>query len=393
MRNSIACYSNYDTIIHVKRFFFEVDGSKNASRDWNRPDSEWGAVLKIESELNFSEVAEVLKQVAPETIELLENRYNILKVVSLLQPIGRRVLSTKVNLTERIIRKEANILKEQGLLEFSLEGMTITDVGLETIEVLSIFFRKIRGIHELETKLKEYLNIKKVIIAPMVNDDSDLTLDEIGRKASTYTKKLIDKDKVIGITGGSTVYTVINQFKPKNRSKDNLMILPARGGLGRKSDYQANTLVEKLAEKLNCHYKLLYTPDWISEEAKTTLLKEPEIKEIVSMLEKLDILIFGIARADVMAKRRQLDDASITDIAYKEAVAEAFGYYFDKEGNIVHEITTIGVELEKLNQVKELIAVAGGVDKAEAIAAVCKINRNLVLVTDEEVAKKILNNI
>lgn len=349
--------------------------------------------MKLENELTFNEIAEVLKQVAPETIEVLENRFNILKVVSLLQPIGRRVLSTKVSLTERIIRKEANILKEQGLLEFSLEGMTITDSGLETIEVLSLFFTKIRGIHELESKLQEYLKIKKVVIAPRVNDDSDLTLDEIGRKASGYVKKLLDRDKVIGITGGSTVYTVINQFKPSNREKDNLMILPARGGLGRKSDYQANTLVEKLAEKLNCPYKLLYTPDWISGEAKNTLLKEPEIKEIVSMLENLDILIFGIARADVMAKRRQLDDASITDITYKEAVAEAFGYYFDKEGNIVHEITTIGVELEKLNQVKELIAVAGGVEKAEAIAAVCKINRNLVLVTDEEVAKKILKDI
>ncbi len=111
------------------------------------------------------------------------------------------------------------------------------------------------------------------------------------------------------------------------------------------------------------------------------------------MLENLDILLFGIAKADMMAKRRQFDDESITDLVKKEAVAEAFGYYFDKEGNIVHEITTIGVELEKLNKVKELIAVAGGVDKAEAIAAVCKINRNLVLVTDEEVAKKILNNI
>jgi len=350
-------------------------------------------ILKVANELSFDEIADVLKQVAPETIEILENRFNILKVVSLLQPIGRRVLSTKVSLTERIIRKEANILKEQGLLEFSLEGMTITDVGVESIEVLSQFFRKIRGIHELEAKLKEYLNIKKVIIAPMVNKDEVLTLDEIGRKASTYTKTLIDKDKIIGLTGGSTVYTVINQFKPKNRVNDNLTILPARGGLGRRSDYQANTLVEKLAEKLNCSYKLLYTPDWISKEAKETLLKEPEIKEIVSMLEKMDILIFGIARADVMAKRRQLDDESILDIVEKEAVAEAFGYYFDKEGNIVHEITTIGVELEKLDQVKELIAVAGGVDKAEAIAAVCKINRNLVLVTDEEVAKKILNNI
>lgn len=348
---------------------------------------------KHDTELSFDEITDVLKQVSPEVIDILENRFNILKVVSLMQPIGRRVLSTKVNLTERIIRKEASILKEQGLLEFSLEGMHITDAGSDAIEVLSAFFRKIRGIHELEAKLQKYLNIKRVIIAPNVNDDDVLTLDEIGRKASTYTKKLIDKNKVIGLTGGSTVYTVINQFKSSNRVNDNLMILPARGGLGRKSDYQANTIVEKLAEKLSCPYKLLYTPDWISNEAKETLLKEPEIKEIVSMLGKLDILLFGIARADVMAKRRQLDEEEVIDIIEKDAVAEAFGYYFDKNGEIVHEITTIGIELEQLNNVKELIAVAGGVDKAEAIAAVCKINRNLVLVTDEEVAKKILKDI
>lgn len=349
--------------------------------------------IKSENEISFDDVSDVLKKVAPETIELLENRFNILKVVSLLQPIGRRVLSTKVNLTERIIRKEANTLKEQGLLEFSLEGMTITESGQEVIEVLSLFFRKIRGIHTLEKKLKEYLNIKKVIIAPTINNDELLTVTEIGRKASTYINKLIDKDKRIGITGGSTVYSVINQFKSSNRVNDNLMILPARGGLGRKSDYQANTLVEKLAEKLNCPYKLLYTPDWISSEAKETLLKEPDIKEIVSLIENLDILIFGIARADVMAKRRCLDEEEIGDIIEKEAVAEAFGYYFDKNGNIVHKLSTIGVELERLKNVKELIAVAGGLQKAEAIASVCKINRNLVLITDEEVAKKILLDI
>lgn len=349
--------------------------------------------FKHDTELNFDEISDILKLVAPEVIEVLENRFNILKVVSLMQPIGRRVLSTKVNLTERIIRKEASILKEQGLLDFSLEGMSLTDAGADSIEVLSTFFRKYRGIHEMEEKLRQRLNIKRVIIAPSVNNDDLLTLDEVGRKAASYTKKLIDKNKCIGLTGGSTIYTVINQFKASDREKDNLTILPARGGLGRKSDYQANTIVEKLAEKLKCPYKLLYTPDWISDEAKETLLKEPEIKEIVSMLENLDILLFGIARADVMAKRRQLDDASIDDIIDKEAVAEAFGYYFDKDGNIVHEITTIGIELEKLDSVKELVAVACGTEKSEAIAAVCKINRNLVLVTDEAVAKKILEDI
>lgn len=348
--------------------------------------------IKNENEISFDDIADVLKQVAPETIETLENRFNILKVVSILQPIGRRVLSTKVNLTERIIRKEANTLKEQGLLDFSLEGMSITESGNEVIEVLALFFRKIRGIHSLEDKLRKHLNIKKVIIAPTINSDEMLTSDEIGRKAANYLKKLIDKDKTIGITGGSTVYSVVNQFKPSNKVNDNLMILPARGGLGRKSDYQANTLVEKLAEKLNCPYKLLYTPDWISVEARESLLREPEIKEIVSLIENLDMLVFGIARADVMAKRRCLDEEEIGDIIEKEAVAEAFGYYFDKNGKIVHEITTIGVKLERLDSVKELIGVAGGIKKAEAIKSVCKINRNLILITDEEVAKKLLEN-
>lgn len=349
--------------------------------------------MKTEKGIDFDNVVELLKIVAPESIELLEMRYNILKVVSLLQPIGRRVLSTKVDLTERIIRKEANNLKDQGLLEFSLEGMTITESGSNIIETLSQFFMKIKGINTLEEALRNHLNIKKVIIAPTVNDDNVLTLDEIGRKASKCINKLIDKNKTIGITGGSTVYSVINQFKSSNRINDNLMILPARGGLGRKADYQANTLVEKLAEKLNCPYKLLYTPDLISEQAKKTLLNEPEIKEIVSKIEKLDILVFGIARADDMAKRRELNKVETGDILGKEAVAEAFGYYFDKDGNIVHKITTIGIELEMLENVKELIAVAGGLEKAEAIASVSKINRNLILITDEEVAKKILEDI
>ena len=376
----------------MRGFFLTSMGQKTMLGTPTFP-KEWVMQNKDNYELSFDEVTDVLKQVAPEVTEILENRFNILKVISLMQPIGRRILSTKVNLTERIIRKEANLLKEQGLIEFSLEGMTITESGLDTIELLSTFFRRIRGIHELEERLKEKLNIRKVIIAPNVNQDSVLTLDEVGRKAAVYAKRLMDKNKIIGITGGSTIYTVIDQFKPANRVNDNLLILPARGGLGRKSDHQANTLVEKLAEKLNCPYRLLYTPDWISDEAKKTLLNEPEIKEIVSKLEKLDILLFGIARADTMAHRRQLDEVSLQNLEEKNAVSEAFGYYFDEDGNIVHEITTIGVELKNLKHVKELIAVAGGVEKARAIASVSKINKNLVLVTDEDVAKKILEDI
>jgi central glycolytic genes regulator len=74
----------------------------------------------------------------------------------------------------------------------------------------------------------------------------------------------------------------------------------------------------------------------------------------------------------------------------KGAVAEAFGYYFNQEGEIVHEISTIGITLEKFKSLDNIIAVAGGKEKVEAIIAISKLNNKLVLFTDESVAKTIL---
>ena len=346
--------------------------------------------MKIESELKFSEIAEVLKQVAPETIELLENRYNILKVVSLLQPIGRRVLSTKVNLTERIIRKEANILKEQGLLDFSLEGMTITENGLEAIEMLTAFFHDLKGITDLENELAKKLDIKKVIIAPSVNEDKDIALDEIGKKAAAFLKKIIKKESIIGLTGGTSVNSVVKAYKTEKVKAKDGVIVPARGGVGSKSEMQANYLVEKLAEKLDCEYKLLYTPDHLTKEVIKSLKNEPSIRELVEYHEKLDILVFGVGNALTLAERRSLDEEMIGYITDSGAVSEAFGYYFDREGNIVHEISTIGISLDNVKKVENLIAVAAGEDKSEAITAVCKLSKNMILVTDESVARIIL---
>ena len=70
-------------------------------------------------------------------------------------------------------------------------------------------------------------------------------------------------------------------------------------------------------------------------------------------------------------------------------MAESFGYYFNKDGEIVYEISTIGIDLQIFKNLNHIIAVAGGVEKAEAIIAISKLNPNLVLVTDEQTAKKI----
>ncbi len=334
----------------------------------------------------------MLKSIAPEVIEILESRYQILNIVNYLQPIGRRSLSTKLDLTERVIRKEANLLKDQGLLDFSLEGMTLTEQGEQALGMLKFFFHDLKGLKALEERLEILLNIKKVIIAPASpEDESSMLIKDIGRFGADYVRTLLGAAKIVGITGGSSVHSLIDSIKKEKTPLTDLTVVPARGGLGKKAEFQANTLVEKFANQIGSQYKLLYTPDILSKDAIESLMNEPEIKEIMDYIEDIDLLIFGIGDALTMAKRRSLNPQEIGIIETKGAVSEAFGYYFNREGDIVHEISTIGISLDKFKNIEHLIAVAGGDDKSEAIVSICRLNSNLVLVTDENVARNIIN--
>ena len=87
-----------------------------------------------------------------------------------------------------------------------------------------------------------------------------------------------------------------------------------------------------------------------------------------------------------MAYRRQSSEQVIESLQHHQAVAEAFGYYFDAQGNVVYKVKTIGLQLEDL-ETKDFIFVAGGQSKGEAIKAYLSIApKNTVLITDE--AKK-----
>lgn len=343
------------------------------------------------NETKIEEFTGVLRDVVPELKDFIQMRYNILNTIKFKEPIGRRSLASCLNTTERVVRREAQILKEQELIEFTLEGMKVTEKGMISIESLNLFFFDVKGLYDLERELEQHLGIKRVIISAS-SEDRDLNLKEIGYSAAKLLKNMIEPHDVIGITGGTNMEAMVDGFKPEwANKKDKLLIVPARGGLGNKTEYQANTLVQRLAEKTDAEYRTLYMQDNLSVETIDRLKHEPDIKSMLDTLETLDILVFGIGSAPVMAERRSLSKEKIDEIIKRGAVAEAFGYYFNKQGEIVHEIFTIGIRLETVKRLEKLIAIAKGTEKAEAIEAISKLNPNLILVTDESVARRILN--
>jgi central glycolytic genes regulator len=160
--------------------------------------------------------------------------------------------------------------------------------------------------------------------------------------------------------------------------------------MGRDVDTQANTLVSKLARKVGANYKLMHVPDNVSHEALEMMRNEPDIKEITNYISMADILIFGIGRADEMSRRRGLSDEKTQELLEKGAVAEAFGYYFDKNGEIIYITPTMGLNFNDVTSIRNVIAVAGGKNKAHAIIATKTRNNSEVLITDEGAAKEII---
>ncbi|NLJ98249.1 MAG: sugar-binding transcriptional regulator [Tissierellia bacterium] len=335
------------------------------------------------------DLIELEKKIVPEIFKLMEMRYDILRSIYYNQPIGRRGLANNLNIGERTVRTEVNILKEQGLLNIESMGMYVTEEGKRVIENLKDVVHRLKGISDLEKKLEKILKVEQVIIVPGNFDENGLTLKDMGKTSSIYLKKQIENNSIIGITGGTTMAQVAEEMS-QGKIADNVLIIPARGGLGKDVETQSNSIVGKLAKKLEGSYKLLHIPDNLDEATLNAVLSIPDVKEVIELIEKMDILVFGIGRADTMAERRQLPDKKIEELIGKGAVAEAFGHYFDIEGNEVWEHLTVGLSLDSFQTIEKVIGVAGGENKAEAIISVASLRQNITIITDEGAAKKII---
>jgi len=114
-----------------------------------------------------------------------------------------------------------------------------------------------------------------------------------------------------------------------------------------------------------------------------------EITETLDLLQRADVVLHGIGRADDM-EALQLPATTQSDVHQRGGVAEAYGCYFDREGKLVYSASTVAQDLGALKPRCALLAVAAGKRKAEAIIAVTRNRPHALLVTDEGAAREIL---
>lgn len=341
---------------------------------------------------------DIQKRLLPDLMETLKRRYTILHQIMLSDIIGRRTLAASLDMTERVLRAETDLLKSQGLIEIESVGMRISAAGRRLLDLLEPVVKSLFGLDELEEKIRATYGLDKVIVVPGDCESSPFTKRELGRAGAKALLSILRADDTVAVTGGSTLADMADQLAPPlSLSYKNAWFVPARGGLGESMEIQANTIASTMAKRVGANYRLLHVPDLLSGDAYQSLALDSNIGEIVQTIRSSRIIVHGIGDAIEMTRRRKLDEATVSEIQGEGAVAESFGYYFNEEGQVVHTMLTMGLRLEDIIRTEKVIGIAGGKPKAKAIHAMLRFGQENILVTDEvaavEIGKEIDNQL
>ena len=244
-------------------------------------------------------------RLVPEMFMKFNNRYELLVTIKVNQPVGRKTLLNFINMTERQLRTECEVLSKLGLITKNATGMSVTEKGeillLEIKEaVINDVFAKERSF------IKNHFSLKQVHIVAGDFINNEATREEMTSLLLDKVNAKITKDCVIGVSGGSTMYYIAGKANATFGYGKNVTITPIRGGLSVvDTEYQANDIASKMAKNSGHAYQLLHAPDNIGQKALEELVKEPVVKNALDVIEKTSIIIHSIGNAFEMAERRK----------------------------------------------------------------------------------------
>ena len=330
----------------------------------------------------------VLSRIAPDLMSDIGRRAQVLSSIESMQPVGRRALAARLNLPEREVRAAAAALKEQGLISMDAAGMQLTPQAIEVLSGAHDLSRAMFGLTKLEQSLSQLLGVPHVVVVSGSADVDPQVLKEVGRAAAHRVHKLMQSGMTLAVTGGRTMSEMAHGIQ--SATPMNVMVVPARGGMGSAVETQANAVAAEIARRVGGHHRVMHLPDSLDAAALQEMMKLPEVKETLELLQRADLVVHGIGRADNMAQRRHLSAEALEVLKKKRAVGEAFGDFFDFDGKTVLQTSTVSLGIGKAYKESKIVAVAAGERKAEAIIADTRHEQPDSLITDEAAAQRIV---
>ncbi|MBZ4691102.1 MAG: bifunctional sugar-binding transcriptional regulator/dihydroxyacetone kinase subunit DhaK [Cereibacter sp.] len=263
--------------------------------------------------------------------------------------------------------------------------------GIVSIEINPERFRALSIAQALQT----HFGLLDCLIIPSSGSESPL-VDRLGAAGAQVLGRMARSGDTIAVTWGRTMLAMANRIDQTGLR--DLRVVQATGGTTAKIPWSPEACATRLAEALGARCVPISAPAIVSSaEMRTLLLQEPVLAEQMAVLADANRIVLGISslRPESTIHSSGFFDGVDMHAHYHAAVGSIAGRLISARGAPVDgplEGRTIGVDLSALKAVPCRIAIAGGMDKVQAILAALRGGYVNVMVTDADTARAILTS-
>jgi deoxyribonucleoside regulator len=265
-----------------------------------------------------------------------------------------------------------------------------------------------RTVPELEGDLVARFGLRQARVLEGRGRPYEEVLRGLGVLAARYIESILGEDtpspppaRVLGISWGMAVHSTVRALRPGRRlpTAPQFTVVQMVGAVGEGNPLiDGPDLARLLANVYGGEYRYLHAPLIVEDaHAREALLGEPRIRETLSLARRSDVALVGIGAPQPVVysllRAGYVDRESLAGLRAQGVVGDVCARHYDAWGNVLdielnHRI--VGIELEALHDIKQVIGVAGGEAKAEAILGALRGGHVNVLVTDDAAASKVL---
>lgn len=313
-------------------------------------------------------------------MKISEDRRKMLKIVTMYyeQGLTQAVIAKKMDISRPVVSKILQQAKEDGIVSISIK-----DESAYTIE--------------LGLRLEKNYQLKDVLVTS-VNEQSqpDLLQRDVSRTAAGYLKNQLKSGMSIGLSWGTTLADMIDEMP--YCSFPTINVCPLVGGVSSEHLYfDTNHLAFRLAKKLNSRCQYFYAPALAESVTLADVLNDSKlVGEAITKAENVDFAVIGVGNpneSSTWKKLGYLDKKELQIINETAVKGDAVASLFDKNGQTVNnEISKrmLGVKVEDLSSIPNVMIIACGREKAESIKPLLLGNCCTVLVIDQAIAEALV---
>lgn len=244
----------------------------------------------------------------------------------------------------------------------------------------------------LSTRLRTTFGLADAIVVPRDGGAVKPTgrvNERVAAALAAYVRRYLHPGAVVGVGWGDTVARALSMLTEE--SLQGVTLASAAGSIHAISQSMGGN--PKVAQ----HLRAVPAPLIVSSpEAAATLRAEASVRAVLDLASSAVVTLTGIGSAGpgASAVRSQVLTAEeVASFATMGAVGDMLGEWYDARGRIISSATSerrIGLSLDRLRAMPNIVGVAGGSEKVQAVLGAIRGRYIKVLVTDEDTAEELL---